>query len=37
VKIYETRVYALGARALFRITDGVIRTTAQIDALNWPT
>ena len=35
-KIYETRVHAMLGRALFRITDGVITTTAQIDALRWP-
>ena len=35
-KIYETRVHAVHARALLRIAGGVITTTAQIDALNWP-
>jgi hypothetical protein len=37
VKVYETRVYAVRARAGLRIIDSVITTTAQIDALNWPT
>jgi hypothetical protein len=35
-KIYETRVYAVHARALLRIASSVITTTEQIDALNWP-
>jgi hypothetical protein len=33
----ETRVYAVRARAGLWIIDSVITTTAQIDALNWPT
>ena len=37
VKIYETRIRAVLSRALFRITEGMITTPAQIDALNWPT
>ena len=35
-KIYETRVHAVFARSRLRIADGMITTTAQIDALNWP-
>jgi hypothetical protein len=35
-KIYETRVYAVHARALLRIASSVITTPAEIDALNWP-
>ena len=35
-KIYECQVYAVHTRALLRIASGVITTTAQIDALNWP-
>jgi hypothetical protein len=37
VKVYETRVHAMLGRAWFRVTEGTITTTAQIDALNWPT
>jgi hypothetical protein len=35
-KIYECQVYAVHARALLRIATGVITTTAQIEALDWP-